>query len=209
MKIAVLANDIQWHELTTAAENIDWIRFLDEQDFFNCIDADIFINLYENAFAADYSTIKKPVLINSVSNTLKEINAVKNISRINGWNGFLSRPCWEIAGTIDQTIKDFFSTIKKVITTVPDEPGMIAPRIISMIINEAYFSLDEKLSTKEEIDTAMKLGVNYPYGPFEWCDKIGVQNIYTLLQKLSITDKRYLPSPLLQKHAKNEFDIKY
>jgi 3-hydroxybutyryl-CoA dehydrogenase len=208
MKIAVQADTIQWQELTLATENTEWARFSDEHEFLG-YDADIFLNLHEDAFATDYSAIKKPVLINAVSNTLKEINAAKNILRINGWNGFLSRPNWEIAGTIDQTIKDFFSTIKKVITIVPDEPGMIAPRIISMIINEAYFALNEKLSTKEEIDTAMKLGVNYPYGPFEWCDKIGVQNIYTLLQKLSITDKRYLPSPLLQKQATNEFDIKY
>ena len=84
---------------------------------------------------------------------------------------------------------------------VPDVPGMIAPRIISMIINEAYFALDEKLSTKEEIDTAIKLGVNYPYGPFEWYDKIGIKNIHFLLQKLSVDDKRYLPAPLLQKQA--------
>jgi len=200
MKIAVLANTIQWQELVLVSENSGWVRFSDELEFLE-YDADIFINLYENAFATDYSAIKKPVLINSVSNTLKEINGAKNILRMNGWNGFLSRPRWEVAGTIDQSLKDFFSGIKKAVTVVPDEPGMIAPRVISMIINEAYFALDEKLSTKEEIDTAMKGGVNYPYGPFEWCDKIGIKNIYTLLQKLSTADKRYLPSPLLQKRA--------
>ena len=200
MKIAVLANTIQWQELVLVSENSGWVRFSDELEFLE-YDADIFINLYENAFATDYSAIKKPVLINSVSNTLKEINGAKNIFRMNGWNGFLSRPRWEVAGTIDQSLKDFFSGIKKAVTVVPDEPGMIAPRVISMIINEAYFALDEKLSTKEEIDTAMKGGVNYPYGPFEWCDKIGIKNIYTLLQKLSTADKRYLPSPLLQKRA--------
>ncbi len=44
---------------------------------------------------------------------------------------------------------------------------------------------------------AMKLGTAYPYGPFEWVEKIGVQNIVTLLLKLSKTQTRYIPSELL------------
>ena len=71
---------------------------------------------------------------------------------------------------------------------------MITPRVIAMIINEAYFTLQAGVSTKEEIDTAMKLGTNYPYGPFEWADKIGLNRIKTLLQTLSKTDTRYLPA---------------
>ena len=42
-----------------------------------------------------------------------------------------------------------------------------------MIINEAFLALQEGVSTKEEINTAMKLGTNYPLGPFEWVEKIG------------------------------------
>ena len=49
----------------------------------------------------------------------------------------------------------------------PDIPGFISARVVSMIINEAYFALEEEVSSKEEIDTAMKLGTNYPYGPFD------------------------------------------
>ena len=60
---------------------------------------------------------------------------------------------------------------------VPDVKGFISSRIVSMIINEAYFALEENVSTKEEIDIAMKLGTNYPYGPFEWSKKIGLKNI--------------------------------
>ncbi|HZI53262.1 MAG TPA: 3-hydroxyacyl-CoA dehydrogenase family protein, partial [Chitinophagaceae bacterium] len=78
---------------------------------------------------------------------------------------------------------------------VPDVIGMITPRIVSMIINEAWFSLDEKVSTREEIDTAMKLGTNYPYGPFEWGDKIGLNRIRQLLSELQKTDNRYTIAP--------------
>ncbi len=45
---------------------------------------------------------------------------------------------------------------------------------MAMIINEAWHALAEEVSTKNEIDTAMKLGTNYPYGPFEWAEKIGL-----------------------------------
>ena len=70
-----------------------------------------------------------------------------------------------------------------------------------MIINEAYFAKDENVSTEKEIDTAMKLGTNYPFGPFEWAQIIGIRNIYALLKTLNETDPRYKPSTLLEKEA--------
>jgi 3-hydroxybutyryl-CoA dehydrogenase len=70
-----------------------------------------------------------------------------------------------------------------------------------MIINEAYFALADDVSTKEEIDIAMKMGTAYPYGPFEWGNKIGLQNIVTLLQKLSVQQPRYAPCELLVHQA--------
>ena len=63
-----------------------------------------------------------------------------------------------------------------------------------MIINEAYFARDENVSSEADIDTAMKLGTNYPYGPFEWCKKIGVERVFNLLEKLAETDKRFTPA---------------
>jgi 3-hydroxybutyryl-CoA dehydrogenase len=70
-----------------------------------------------------------------------------------------------------------------------------------MIINEAYFTVGEEVSSKREIDIAMKLGTNYPLGPFEWADKIGLSNIYKLLLKLSSIGTRYTIAPLLEKEA--------
>ena len=70
-----------------------------------------------------------------------------------------------------------------------------------MIINEAYFSLSEKVSSKEEIDIAMKLGTNYPYGPFEWSQKIGLKNIYNLLRILEKEESRYKAADLLRDEA--------
>jgi 3-hydroxybutyryl-CoA dehydrogenase len=70
-----------------------------------------------------------------------------------------------------------------------------------MIINEAYLALAEGVSTKEEINTAMKLGTAYPFGPFDWAEKIGLKNIALLLQKLSSTQPRYTPAAGLLQEA--------
>jgi len=145
--------------------------------------------------------LKKNVFINSVSSTLQSTGAAANVTRINGWNGFLKRNSWEVAGKINDDCQAVFSALKKKIIIVPDEPGFISARIIAMIINEAYFAKAENVSTEKEIDIAMKLGTNYPHGPFEWAGIIGIKNIYSLLQKLYETDARYKPSPLLEQEA--------
>lgn len=77
------------------------------------------------------------------------------------------------------------------------------PRTIAMIINEAYFALGDKLATATDIDLAMRNGVNYPLGPIEWGEKIGLSNIAQLLEELhTITrDDRYRLSTELKLHA--------
>ena len=141
------------------------------------------------------------VIVNSVINILDELPA--GFTRFNGWKSFLRRPIVEIAGTDANKpmAEKIFSCFNKTIEWMPDVPGFITARVISTIINEAYFTLDENVSTKEEIDTAMKLGTNYPYGPFEWSEKIGLKNVYELLTELTKTNSRYIPSSLLQKEA--------
>ncbi|MBC7712536.1 MAG: hypothetical protein H7177_04330 [Rhizobacter sp.] len=83
--------------------------------------------------------------------------------------------------------------------------GFHYPRVISMIVNEAYFALEENLATPEAIDLAMKNGVNYPLGPIEWGQKIGTKNIVDLLTEYSeITeDPRYRLSRELKMTGKN------
>jgi 3-hydroxybutyryl-CoA dehydrogenase len=87
-------------------------------------------------------------------------------------------------GQHKQKTEEVFSLFNKKIEWLPDEIGFVTPRIISMIINEAFIALKEGVSSKEEIDTAMKLGTNYPYGPFEWAEKIGMERIDSLLVRL-------------------------
>lgn len=196
MKIAVLAGDGQWEEMQSI-RNAQWVRAVGEEDFFSISDATVYINLLDNAASLDYSDIRQPVIINSVTTTLKEINAGSNIVRINGWPTFLSRTIWEVAGKVEEELDIFFRSIHKKIIISPDEPGLVSARVVAMIVNEAYFALQDDVSTKAEIDIAMKTGTNYPYGPFEWSEKIGLQNIATLLQQLVSVNKRYTPATLL------------
>jgi len=201
MKILVLSTDEGWDELTANNTAIEWVRSENIDSFLNNSDADAYFNLLENAATIDHAAIKKPVFINSVAATLKEANAAENIYRINGWKGFLKRDSWEVAGDLNEDASAVLAAINKQVVLVPDEPGFIAARIISMIINEAYFAKAENVSTKEEIDIAMKLGTNYPFGPFEWANLIGLKQIYSLLKVLSKNDERYTASSLLEKEA--------
>lgn len=77
--------------------------------------------------------------------------------------------------------------------------GFIFPRTIVQIINEAYFALAEGVASKEDINRAMKFGVNYPKGPFDWSDgrELYVKTLlHELLQKTS--DQRYKTCSLLK-----------
>ena len=197
MKIVTVADDEQWNALVGNSTDIEWIRAEEKFSFLQHTDADAFFMMQENT-THRYAATTAPVFINSVTATLKELHTPTNVLRINGWHGFLQRPVWEIAGTIDNNISTITEKLNKKIIPVKDEPGLVAAKIIAMIINEAYFALGDNVSTEAEIDTAMKLGTNYPYGPFEWAQKISIDAVYTLLQKLSLTDKRYLPAPALQ-----------
>jgi 3-hydroxybutyryl-CoA dehydrogenase len=196
MKLVVGALDEEWEELTKDIADIQWIRAELPFSFSAYPDADAFfiLNITESI---DYIQTSKPVFINSVTATLKELQVPENVVRINGWNSFLNRSVWEIAGKITIDISIILQQINRKAIAVADEPGFVAAAVIAMIINEAYFALEDNVSSKTEIDTAMQLGTNYPYGPFTWAQKIGLKNITALLQKLYINNNRYRPAALL------------
>jgi 3-hydroxybutyryl-CoA dehydrogenase len=204
MLIIVTASDDQWNELTADRTNIEWQRVDDSGDFNQHKNADAFFSLKESFDISDFTALEKPVFINSVINTLIDLKAPAHVLRINGWTTFLKRTVWEISGNVDEAVVSVFKALEIKINKFTDEPGFISARIIAMVINEAYFAVSENVSSKNEIDTAMKLGTNYPYGPFEWAGLIGKEHILALLQKLNMADTRYQPASLLIAEVNNK-----
>lgn len=82
-----------------------------------------------------------------------------------------------------------------------ETPGGIAARTIAMLANEAVSALAEGVADAATIDTAMRLGTNYPRGPLEWAALIGLRRVLTILEGLHAEtgDDRYRPHPLLRR----------
>ena len=78
-------------------------------------------------------------------------------------------------------------------------------RILAMLINAAADALNGAIATRDDIDTAMTTGVNYPKGLLKWADEIGIQKVLKQLQGLqsNSNDNRYQPSPILIKMSQD------
>jgi 3-hydroxybutyryl-CoA dehydrogenase len=122
---------------------------------------------------------------------------------MNALPGFINRPLAELsllnrdeAASLDKLMKDLGWNYK----LVDDRTGMVSPRIVLMIINEAFYTVQEGTASMKDIDLGMKLGTNYPFGPFEWAEKIGIKNVYETLEAvyLDTRDERYKICPLLK-----------
>ena len=142
------------------------------------------------------------IIVNAVIPTTKQLGYP--FVRINGWPGFLERSVHELVVPDEATarrIDALYTRLGRTFRLVADIPGMISARILSAMINEAYYTWEAKVSSKEEIDTAMRLGTNYPLGPFEWSERIGLGQIAGLLRSLSSTNSAYIPAETLQRAA--------
>lgn len=108
--------------------------------------------------------------------------------------------------TSDETVevvKKVAEQMGKESVVVKEFPGFVTSRISALVGNEAFYMLQEGLGTPEEIDKAIKLGLNYPMGPFELGDLVGLDtrlnNLKYLHEKLG---EKYRPAPLLEQYVK-------
>jgi 3-hydroxybutyryl-CoA dehydrogenase len=128
---------------------------------------------------------------------------------MNALPGFLQNPGWEISTLLDEDmagIADTFGFLGFGVQPVHDRIGMVGARVVCRIINEAFYMLQEGSAAEADIEQAMKLGVNYPYGPFEWARRIGLANVYDVLAGLrqELGADQYAICQLLQKRAQAE-----
>jgi len=97
-------------------------------------------------------------------------------------------------------------TVAAFVQRATERPGTeienyVFARILATIINEAALALDEGVASRPDIDTAMRLGTNYPRGPLEWAEKIGSNECGRMLLALNATvgDERFRPAALLRR----------
>ena len=131
-----------------------------------------------------------------------------HLAGMNALPTFINRSLAELSLLREQDKKpldDLFRALQWDYLLVDDQPGMVTPRVVAMLINEAWFVLSEETASRDDIDMSMKLGTNYPYGPFEWCDKIGIRDVYETLHALAINsnESRYRICTLLQEQYRN------
>ena len=214
MKILVVGESVHFeecqqkfgqHEYSFVGEHQEAENFLTAND----VIFDFIIDEDPHAFEI---YIDKPVttFLNTCKISLAELShAVNNQMQctVFGFNGLptlLNRNILEVSVLKpDETVllKKMCDRLNTEYVLVGDRVGMVTARVISMIINEAYYTVQEGTASREDIDLAMKLGTNYPYGPFELCERIGIKHIFELLEAIyeDTKDERYKICALLKK----------
>ena len=91
----------------------------------------------------------------------------------------------------------------KEVVVIKEAPGFITSRINAMIGNEAFYMLQEGIASPEDIDKALKLGLNHPMGPFEMSDLVGLDTRLHILEYLHKSlGEKFRPAPLLVQYVK-------
>lgn len=216
MKILARGEKIRTDELQQklASVAIDW-TVIDSQSFgsLNLLDFDVIfdLNFDERQNALSYYAPLKgmPVVVSAAKKSIalsvhefgKAVDCV--LIGMNALPTFINRSLAELSVNKPaerETAEKLFTTLNWESKIVNDRVGFITPRVILMIINEACYTVQEGTATMRDIDTSMKLGTNYPFGPFEWADKIGVKHVYETLEAVyqDTHDERYKICPLLR-----------
>jgi 3-hydroxybutyryl-CoA dehydrogenase len=192
------------HTYARAEDHHDAEKFLTSNDLI----FDFIIEDEPNQFDV-YTDKDVTVFLNTCKISLGELAHMVNhdfrcrIFGFNGLPGFFNRTVLEISLIDKQSETELIrlcALLKTEYVVVDDRIGLVTPRVICMIINEAYYTVQEGTATREDIDLAMKLGTNYPFGPFEWCRRIGIRHVYELLEAIyeDTRDERYKICPLLK-----------
>ena len=100
-----------------------------------------------------------------------------------------------------ESAKKFIEKLGYETAVVGDGPGLVRARTVCCLINEAASALLEGVASPADIDQAMKLGTNYPYGPLEWAEYLGLDTVLGVMTGLFSEwgEDRYRPSPLLKR----------
>ena len=97
----------------------------------------------------------------------------------------------------------------RAVTLIRDSAGFVGQRLAAMVANLGCFMADIGLASPNDIDIAMRLGLNYPKGPLELADHLGADTVFTIMQEMHRIsgDDRYRPSLWLRRHAQLNLTI--
>jgi 3-hydroxybutyryl-CoA dehydrogenase len=154
-----------------------------------------------------------PLLVQSAGVTVTEIATwLEHSDRLVGFDGlFLNNgpvatlvPSPVLTSQARKTTEEFFRSLGREPVWINDSPGLVLPRIVCMLANEAAFATGEGVADMDTIDTAMRLGTNYPKGPLAWAKELGYQCVVDVLDHLQqeYREERYRVAPLLRRWAR-------
>lgn len=216
MKIAFKGQVNQVEELKNLISEHSLIPFkISEIDTYDVI-FDLDFDDSPEQIQAYHQMKDKLIIVGSVKIQLEELyaelgsNPLCTIIGMNTLPTFINRDVVECCAINQQDEKiatTFFGQLNLKSRYVKSRVGLVTPRIICMIINEAYYTVQEGTASKEDIDLGMKLGTAYPKGPFEWSQEIGLDHVYETLDALyqDTKDERYKIASLLKTEYLKKF----
>lgn len=102
--------------------------------------------------------------------------------------------------------KDLFEKIGFTVVIAQDRPGYVLNRVVASMINEAVYVNMYGLAQMEDIDQMMRLGANFPLGPFEYADAVGLDRVFKTLEWLTEElGPQYRPCPVLRRKVEAGF----
>jgi 3-hydroxybutyryl-CoA dehydrogenase len=145
----------------------------------------------------------------AVTATEIEVATGRAAWRLAAWPAGVEAPAGlEVAFTphadpaLREQVQGLAGSLGRVAVAVPDLQGLVGPRTLAMLVNEAAFAVESGVAAPAAIDDAMRLGTGYPRGPLAWADAIGPDRVVALLRVLQAAlGERYRPAPWLVRRA--------